>query len=208
MSVVPIQPQSPQPTGLRVSYEEFLELGDEYRHAEWVNGEVVMMAAVDYPHEQMTAFLGKVLGMFCEVRSVGELLHEPFQMKLAPDLPSRSPDLFFVSNANRHRVTEKFLSGPADLVIEVISPGSRRLDRVEKFQEYERGRVLEYWIVDPERNTAEFYQLKSGVFEEQAADDKGIFCSSVVPGFWLNVNWLLQRPLPATIEILRELKVV
>jgi Uma2 family endonuclease len=208
MSVVPFQPPAPQRTGLRVSYEEFLELGNEYRHAEWVNGEVVMMAAVDYPHEQMTAFLGKILGFFCEIRGVGELLHEPFQMKLLPDLPGRSPDLFFISNVNRHRLTEKYLSGPADLVIEVISPGSRRLDRVDKFQEYERGGVLEYWLVDPERNIVEFYQLKDGIFEECRPDDNGIFRSTVLSEFWINVNWLLQRPLPPTPDVLRELKVL
>jgi hypothetical protein len=41
MSVLPIQSDAPQRTGLRVTYEEFLELGEEYRHSEWVNGEVV-----------------------------------------------------------------------------------------------------------------------------------------------------------------------
>jgi Uma2 family endonuclease len=208
MSVVPIQPQSPRRTGMRVSYEDFLELGDEYRHSEWVIGEVVMLAAVDYPHEQMTAFLAKILGMFCEVREVGELLHEPFQMKLFPDLPGRSPDLFFVSNQNRHRVTKKFLSGPADLVIEVISPGSRHVDRVDKFREYERGSVPEYWLIDPEQNSAAFYLLKGDTFSEQSPDARGIFRSSMLPGFWLNVNWLRQRPLPSTIDILRELKVL
>jgi Uma2 family endonuclease len=129
-------------------------------------------------------------------------------MKTGPDLQGRSPDVFFVAKANLSRVQRKDLQGPADLVIEVISPGSRRLDRGDKFQEYERGCVPEYWPIDPERKTAEFYQLKNGVFEEQSADENGIYRSSSLPDFWLNMEWLTHRPLPSTIRVLRELHVI
>src|SRR4051812_41935198 len=104
MSVVPIQPPTPERTGLRVSYEEFLELGEEYRHAEWVNGEVVMMAAVTDEHARMVMFLGSVLKVFCDSKKVGSILAEPFQMKISADLPGRSPDLFFVNNSNASRL--------------------------------------------------------------------------------------------------------
>jgi Uma2 family endonuclease len=208
MSVVPIQPPTPQRTGLQVSYEEFLELGDEYRHAEWVNGEVVMMAAVTDEHDAMTMFLGSVLHLYCETRRFGRVLREPFQMKTGPDLPGRSPDIFVVSNANLGRIQKKNLNGPADVVVEVVSPGSRRVDRVEKFQEYERGGVQEYWLIDPHHKTAEFYRLISARYEEVMADDRGHFRSSVLPDFWLDANWLQQRPLPPVLDVLRELRVI
>ena len=59
-----------------------------------------------------------------------------------------------------------YLDGPADLVIEVVSPGNRGVDRGEKYVEYEQGGVPEYWLLDPERETHEFYQLRAnGLYE-------------------------------------------
>src|SRR5690348_1483357 len=208
MSVVPIQPPIPHRTGLRVSYDEFLELGDEYRHAEWVNGEVVMMAAVTDDHSRMVMFLAAVLKAWCDKTRAGEIFGEPFQMKTSPALPGRSPDLCFVAQPNSARVKKRNLEGPADLVIEVISPGSRRVDRVEKFQEYERGSVPEYWLIDPHRKTAEFFKLTSGSYEDVTPDENGIFRSSILSDFWLNVNWLHARPLPSVLDVLRDLRVI
>jgi Uma2 family endonuclease len=129
-------------------------------------------------------------------------------MKLGPNLPGREPDLMVVATARVSLIKPQFLDGPADLVIEVISPGTRRVDRVDKFQEYERGGVPEYWIIDPERKQAEFYRLNNGRYEEQEPDAQGVYHSSSVGGFWLKPEWLWQRPLPSTIDVLREMKVI
>jgi Uma2 family endonuclease len=208
MSTIPAQPLTPQPTSLRMSYEEFLELGDEYRHAEWVNGEVVMMAAVTDKHDQMTMFLGTILKIFTEVRALGRVCREPFQMKTGPALPGRSPDIFFVTSEHLSRIRERNLEGPADFVIEIISEGTRRVDRVDKFQEYESGGVPEYWMLDPHRKIAEFFQLVNGRYEERNPDDQGIYRSASISGFWIDVNWLWQSPLPSTFDCLKKIGVV
>ena len=135
MSLAPVPSLDvfPRRTGLRMSYDEFLELGDEYRHAEWVNGEVVMMAAVTELHSDVVLYLAALLRVFCEATGVGVLRGEPFQMKLGPNLPGREPDLVVVATARVSLIKPQFLDGPADLVIEVISPGTRRVDRVDNF---------------------------------------------------------------------------
>src|SRR4051795_3840739 len=87
----------PRPTGLRMSYDEFLELGDEYRHAEWVNGEVVMMAAVTTEHGLVTHWLARLLGDYGEITRSGVVLGEPVQVKLVPTSGTgRAPDVFVV----------------------------------------------------------------------------------------------------------------
>ncbi|MDW8290080.1 MAG: Uma2 family endonuclease, partial [Armatimonadota bacterium] len=80
-------------------------------------------------------------------------------MKTGADLPGRSPDILFVSQQNLHRLKPTYLDGPADLVVEIISPESEERDRTQKFSEYERGGVREYWLIDPEKRLAEFYVL-------------------------------------------------
>ena len=189
----------------RMSFEQFLDLDGDV-HAEWVDGEVVDMPPVSERHFDVVSFLNSVFREYLARRNLGRLLGEPFQMRAHADLPSRSPDLFVVLNDRLHLVKRNHLDGPADLVIEVTSPGTRRTDRVEKLQEYERGGVREYWILDPDRQLAEFYALSpAGTFDERVPDDAGVYRAAVLPDFWLRVPSLWQRPLPSAIDLLREI---
>lgn len=106
---------------------------------------------------------------------------------------------------NHERLHETYLEGPADLVVEVISPESVGRDRGDTFVEYEAGGVPEYWLIDPQREQAEFYQLTdSGQYRFVPMDDAGRYHSAVVTAFWLRVDWLWQEPLPPTEEVLLE----
>jgi Uma2 family endonuclease len=103
--------------------------------------------------------------------------------------------LSFVASGNLNRLSDDRLSGPADLIIEVVSRDSVRRDRVDKFDEYETAGVKEYWILDnrPKRKRALFYRLdESGQFQSVAVED-GIYRSAVLPGFWLRLEWLWQE---------------
>ena len=122
-----------------MSYEEFLGWPGDNQHVEWVNGTVVFISPVTKPHEIIRGFLYLSLRQFVEARHLGQVFSGPFQMKTGPDLPGRAPDLFFVAGEHLERVRELYLEGPADLVIEIISPGSRATDRGDKFYEYEQG---------------------------------------------------------------------
>ena len=55
----------------------------------------------------------------------------------------------------------------------------------------------EYWILDPDNQQADFYQLDdSGVFQPMPLDAHSVYRSRTLPGLWLNVAWLWQIPLP------------
>jgi len=166
------------------------------------------MAPVSDAHNQLGFFLLRLLGEFVEHHHLGQIRYEPFQMKSAPDLPGRSPDILFVSTANLPRLKKTHLEGPADLVIEIISPDSRTRDRGEKFYEYEQAAVPEYWLLDPDRKQAEFYlRAQDGIYRPATLQDS-IFRSRSLPNLWLNVDWLFQRPLPTLMTILKEWKLV
>ncbi len=188
----------------RITFKEFLRWDGENQHVEWVNGEVVPMAPVTDEHSLTVGFLLTLLSQFCEVDELGTVLFAPFQMKLGPKLPSRVPDILFVSKKNARGLKKLYVDGPADLVVEVISPGSRGVDRGDKFYEYEQGGVREYWLIDPERKQAEFYHRgRDGIYRPSTVPDDGVYRSVVLKGLSLKVDWLWQRPLPPLLSILK-----
>jgi len=193
----------PQPT--KISYDEFLERYMDGEHLEWVNGEVVPMSPISDKHNELGGFLLRLIGEFVEAHQSGVIRYEPFQMKTGPDLPGRSPDVLFVATENLGRLQQTHLRGPADLVIEIISPESRERDRVTKFAEYEQGGVREYWILDPDRKEAEFYRRGTdGKYQAAILEDERIYQSEVLSGLWINVEWLWQRPHPTLREIRKQ----
>src|SRR5947207_8453687 len=107
---------------LKMTYEEFLEWADEDTRAEWVNGEVVFMSPVSEEHQNVGLFLIRIASEFLEEYPLGRLFYEGFQMKTGAHLAGREPDLMFVANANLSHVHSGYLEGPADLVVEIVSP--------------------------------------------------------------------------------------
>ena len=189
----------------KMTYEQFLEWDFENPHVEWVKGEVIEMAPVLYEHQELRRFLCTLFMHFIEEHGLGRMLDAPFQMKTGIDLPGRAPDIQFISNRNLGRLKKNHLNGPADLVVEIISPGSRGTDRGDKFYEYEKGGVKEYWLIDPERKRAEFYRLgRDKQYDLMDIDDDGIVRSVVLKGLWLRVDWLWQGPLPKLMYVLKE----
>lgn len=193
----------------RVSYEDFLLHADEDFHAEWVDGEVISMSPASKQHQRLAGFLTALLTHFTEAHSLGEVYPAPFQMKTGPDLPGREPDVLFVSREHADKLQETHLKGPADLVVEIVSPKSRGRDRGDKYYEYEQGGVREYWLIDPIRRHAEFYRLgDDGLFQPMAIDDEGVFQSSVLDGLWLELEWLWEEPPPSLVTVLRRWKLL
>lgn len=194
----------------KLTYEEFLAWCDEDIWAEWVDGEVVMVSPASEPHQDLGGFLEALLRIFVEQRGLGRVLRAPFQMRLPDPVRSgREPDLLFVARDRLSGLKSTYLDGPADLVVEIISPGSRLRDRGEKFAEYEMGGVREYWLLDPERGEADFYQLDEGGRYRRAEPDRDRWYESlVVAGFRLNVAWLWTVPPPRILDVVKAIGLV
>lgn len=196
----------PTPAMHKLSYEEFLIAYDGVR-AEWVDGEVIMSPPASYAHQELVSFLSSVLRVYIETQALGRIVTAPFQMRLAQISRGREPDILFVNKDRMHLIQPTYLDGPADLAVEIISPESLLRDRGEKFAEYELAGVQEYWLLDPERKRADFYQLEADGRYRLASLDEGIYRAKVLQGFWLNVEWLWQNPLPQVLTVLKELKI-
>ncbi len=191
-----------------ISFEDFLVKFDG-QFAEWIDGEVILTMSASDRHQDLEGFLSSILRFYVEENDLGVIRTAPMVMKLTKEKRGREPDLLFVSKNRLSRLKKNYLDGAADLVIEIISPESRGRDRGDKFYEYEKEGVKEYWLIDYERRQVEFYNLdKKGIYQFSKPDENNIFRSRAVKNLELKVDWLWQEKLPNLIEILKEWNLV
>lgn len=194
----------------KLTYEEFLREYDG-QYAEYVDGEVIKDMSVTEKHDRLTTFLITTLNLYVSTKKFGRICSEPYQMKMTfgDKIKGREPDLFFVSNENIDNLKEQYFEGAADLIIEIISPESIVRDTEDKFEEYETAGVKEYWIINPNRRTANFYGYdEKGKYKMLPILADGKFESRVIEGLWIKTDWLWQDELPNLIDVLRDWKLV
>ena len=193
---------------LRMSYEEYLAWADEDIHAEWVNGEVIVPMPPKIQHQRVVRFLLQLLSLFTQLCRSGEVLVAPTEMRAVPDGPAREPDLLFIAQEHLERCTETRVSGPADLIVEVVSDDSVSQDRSDKFYEYQAAGVREYWIIDPRPGyeRADFYVLDTrGRYQPVPIAPDGRYHSTVLAGFWFEVEWVLSTTPPDVLQALAQI---
>ena len=176
-----------------IPYEEFLARADEDTLAEWVQGEIHPYSPASRSHQEIAGFLYALLRVYVERHRLGVVLPAPFQMKLSRS--GREPDLLFVAQEHLHRLHPTHLEGPADLVVEIVSPESAPRDRGEKFYEYQEAGIPEYWLIDPHSQWAEFYRLEpTGRYRLITEGSGGEYHSQAIPGLRLRIEWLWDPP--------------
>lgn len=182
-----------------MTYETFLEFASESQKMEWVDDEVLIYMSASTKHQSIFLFLVKLFGLFIDHLEVGEVFTDPFLCKLWDGGPAREPDIIWIAPDNPGRLDDKRFYGAPDLVVEIVSPGSVRQDTFKKFAEYEEAGVREYWIVDPRWHyqTVDLYvRNEQGKFDVMPPDVDGCLYSTILPGFWMDTNWLWESPFP------------
>ena len=189
-----------------VSFEEYLE-----RYAadfcEWVGGTVEKMSPVHERHDLLTQYILLLGRAYFDLRPIGTIRQAPFVMRLQSTGISREPDIQIILNSNSNPLTPTYMDGPANICIEVVSPESVQRDHGTKFEEYEKGGVLEYWIIDPIHSETRFYRLNDdGVYEAFQPDENGYYETPQLPGLRFHVPTLWTLPLPGFYQIAKDIE--
>ena len=199
MEALALPKQQEEVRRLPATYADYLEWPNESAIVEWKDGEIIEYMPPTDRHQDVTGSLFNLIGDFVRLQELGVVRVAPFEVKLWPDGPAREPDILFISRDRLSQLTPQRFEGGPDLVIEIVSSSSARADRVEKFIEYERAGVREYWVIDPRqgKEQAEFYQLDAnGRFETIALDENGVYQSVALPGLTLDPAMLRAAKLP------------
>ena len=143
----------------RLTYDDFLLFpeGDRLRH-EIIDGEHYVTAAPNLRHQELVGRLFLTIGGFVEDRPErGRAFLSPFDVVFSfHDIVE--PDLVFVAPDQFEILTDKNIQGTPALVVEILSPSTRKRDREIKRQLYDRSGVREYWLVDPEQDVVTIHR--------------------------------------------------
>lgn len=188
-----------------VTADEFFQLIPDGQKADLIDGVIHMASPDSLDANDLNAFLAGLLRQFVAARNLGgKVVFSRFAFRLS-DYRAPEPDLAYIRPDRLHLAERGFMPGPPDIAVEIVAKESRDRDYVEKRSLYEQSGVQEYWIIDQLEARAEFLTLRNGTFESVPLDRNRYFHSEVVPGFWLDVEWLLSMPLPNDYDCLQAL---
>ena len=149
------------------TYKDYLDIPGDDRY-ELINGEFILVSAPNTGHQTVEIRLGSRMYFFVEEdNDLGRVFVAPFEIVLTdPEgINITQPDIIFVSKEREDIITRANIQGAPDLIVEILSPSTARLDRTTKRDLYARHGVREYWIADPESRTVTVMLLKDGKFE-------------------------------------------
>ena len=172
------------------NYKLLPETGPRYQ---LIQGDLYMAPAPNRFHQEISRNLQFGLHSYLKSNPIGKLFNAPFDVYL-DEVNVFQPDIIVVLNDRLGILSEQGAEGAPELVVEILSPKTRRLDLVNKKQEYARAGVRELWIIDPEPRTIMIYQFApDGVERLRQVDQSGALSTDLLPGFELAAETIFER---------------
>ena len=173
-------------TSSRLTYQDYADLqGDE--RFELLGGRLVPVPSRNTAHQTVSIELMSRMYYVIRENGLGRLYPAPFDV-LFTDFDVVQPDLLFVSQNRTHIITPDNVRGAPDMIVEILSPETARMDWRDKRELYSLHGVREYWIVDPTNRLVWVMQLRDGILEiEQTLSEGDTAESTVIEGFNIEV---------------------
>jgi Uma2 family endonuclease len=178
----------PRTTGL--TYADLEKFPEDNLRRELIDGELIVTAAPNTRHQRAVRELLTEFNLHAREHG-GEVLPAPYDVYFS-ETNVVEPDVLFVTVEHVERLEEKYIRAAPDIVVEVSSPSTRRLELSRKKDLYERFGVPEYWCVDLDADRIEVYRLSEGRYGLPALLGRGdAIGSDLVPGLSISVDLIL-----------------
>ena len=177
----------------KFSYEDLQHMPPDRNRYEIVDGELLVTPSPKTLHQRIVGNLFAELRQHVRTQRLGEVFVAPYDVVFT-HWTVLEPDVLFVSQSRLQSIGEKYVSGPPDLVVEVLSESTAQVDREIKPKQYARYGVTEYWLIDPDGKTMEIFHLKEGEYQMAARLGFGeTLTSPLFSGLSLPVSSLWER---------------
>jgi Uma2 family endonuclease len=171
----------------KFTYKDYLHLPDDGKRYQIVNGELCMVPAPTPHHQIVLTRIFKLLDSFVTKWNFGTVLLAPCDVILS-DVDVVQPDILYISHERLNIIKSKNIEGAPDLIVEILSPYSQKIDKISKTKLYARFGVKEYWIVDPDKKEVAVLQLKGGAYKRQGVFGiKEAFASKLMKGLTVKI---------------------
>ena len=184
-------PTMPVSRRVKLTYDDFVQLPDDGLRHELIEGEHYVTPSPNTRHQRISIRLGLLIGGWLDAHPGGQLFHAPLDVVFS-EFDIVEPDLIYLSSQRAFDlVTAQHVRGVPELVIEIVSPGTRRPDETIKRRLYERAGVDEYWVVDPDIGAVRVYRRHGDLFgrpTELSADAGGMLGTPLLPGLDISVG--------------------
>lgn len=179
----------------KLTYGDYLLFPEDGLRHEILDGEHYVTSAPSLWHQTASANLTYFFVGFLRRNPLGRLFHAPCEVVLS-EHDIVQPDLLFISRERLAILTEKNVQGAPDLVIEILSDNTSRRDKTLKRDIYERSGVLEYWLVDPQRQMVRVLRISDAGFDaaldfSAAAGD--VLTTPLLPGLEIPVGEIFDQ---------------
>lgn len=175
------------PVATGYTYADLEQLPYDGKRREIIDGDLYVTPAPVPRHQRIVAKIVAALVAYEDAQG-GSVFPGPIDIYFS-ERDVVEPDVVFVRAGREGIVEERFVRGAPDLVVEVSSPSTRRLDLGRKRDLYERNGVAEYWFVDLDTDTVEANVLgTSGRYETTRFGHGDVVASRVLPGFEIPVS--------------------
>ena len=174
----------------RLTYDDYVKLPDDGKRYEIIDGELFVNPAPIPRHQRIIGNLYFALRSWFEKRGGGEAFISPIDVVLG-DHDVVEPDVIVIKSERASIIGEKNVQGAPNLVVEVLSDGSRRIDEITKRKLYDDAGVDEYWIVDGELELVKIYRRTASRFErvgEIGTEQGGTITTPLLPDFTLAIR--------------------
>ncbi len=186
-----------------VDVDQFYAEVEDGQKADLIDGVIYMASPDSLNADDVFGFVRGLLWSFVEAKRIGGRICGSRVAFILDRYHAPEPDIAYLRQDRLDEQKGKRVHGPPDLAIEITCEESRDRDHGVKKSMYETAGVREYWIIDPEQNRLDFYVLQDGKFSPVTPEEGHIFRSTVIPGFWLDTDWLTKGPLPNGFECQR-----
>lgn len=146
----------------KISYEEFMEIYENSElRMEYINGEIVLLASPTMEHQEISGNLHIILRDYLKGKAC-KVFYAPFDVHFfkqnfkEPDV--MQPDLLIACDTENTNEKGRYMGTPT-LVIEILSPSTRRKDLFDKLNTYCLSGVTEFWVVDPKNKSVLVYKF-------------------------------------------------
>lgn len=180
-------------TARRLTFDDLELIPQEHegdRH-ELIDGELIVTPSPMPRHQFVSENITNVLGQFVRERNLGRIAYAPIDIRFTAD-NVLIPDIIFIARERIHVVGPNTVDAPPDLVVEILSPGTRRRDLTVKRDLYAQFGVPEYWVVDPAARTVMVLERVGNSYQPVPLAEDGTIQSRVLPELILTLETVFE----------------